>query len=187
MDENKKIVVKSKYNGYASFKPNGTQVSVVWPKSGTVQVLEFKVIRDLYNSAGGEEFINGALLLPEDVVKELGMNAEPEYFYDKETIEEMLEKGTVEQIIDAINFGGSGTAALIKDCAIDGGISDLAKIDAISKEMNIDLLGMIKIHSELKEEEETKNEKTRLSKSYVKKDEDKKEEVAPTRRTYKRV
>ena len=97
-------------------------------------------LRALAWTKGGRVILEDHLVMDnEDLVNELVYNVQPEYFYTKDDVKELLLMGSEDQLLDALDFGGDGIKSLIKDLAVELQLNDVRKRDIIKEKTGFDV------------------------------------------------
>ena len=111
--------------------------------------VDYEEIKKLYWTVGGRRLLEQYFTITdEEVLGELGIVPEPEYFYDKEDVKELLLNGSYEQLEDALQFGPVGVLDLIKDLAVDLEIPDVNKRELITQKTGLNITQAIKFKKE---------------------------------------
>jgi hypothetical protein len=84
------------------------------------------------------------LIKDQDACEFLELPTDPEYFYDENDIKTLLNEGTLDQLLDCLEFAPGGVIALIKKIAVETKLDSSEKREAISKHLNINIDSMIK-------------------------------------------
>jgi len=128
-------------NLHRSFQPNETKH------------ITFEELQKLSWVPGGRKLIKDYLFINDtEVIEELLGEVEPEYYYTKDNVKDLLEKGSLEQLQDAIQFGPDGVIDLIKSEAVELPVNDVAKREEIKNSLNFDVTKAIEINKETSEE-----------------------------------
>lgn len=129
-----------------------------------VKEIEMGELRQAIQIPGTRRLIESALIIHnKEAVEELLPNAEPEYFYDKNDVDFLLEKGTLDQLKDALDFAPDGVIDLIKEQAVKNELNDMRKREAILEATNFNVTKAIEINRQSQEEKlvtETKVRRT---------------------------
>jgi hypothetical protein len=135
-------------------------------KSGEVKILTFHEVYQLANSSGGMPLLANHLQIRDPKVrKALQLPMEPEYLYTDEDARKLVNSGTEEEILDAIEFGPRSLAAAIRYYAI----LDIDSLEKMKFFNNLFRMNIQQIRDNLKDDgTETTVENT--SKRRVKKD-----------------
>jgi len=103
-------------------------------------------LRQAIQIPGTRRLIESDLIIhSKEAVDELLPNAEPEYFYNTKDVEFLLERGTLDQLYDALDFAPEGVVQLIKDEAVKTNLNDMRKREAILEKTNFDVTKAIEI------------------------------------------
>lgn len=78
-----------------------------------------------------------------EVCDYLGLEVEPEYFYDEKEVKHLLTKGSLEQLLDCLDFAPTGVIQLIKEWAVKTNLNDVRKRDAIKSAIGFDVSAAI--------------------------------------------
>jgi hypothetical protein len=183
--ENKKYNVTSKFNGYVSVSLLNSGIKYVWNNINSSLDLTKEEIKQILNTPGGRDILENKVIISDaDILKELNLNVEPEYFYTEKDIEDLLKNGSIDQLQDALDFAPEGTVDLIVETATKMKLEDRNKLKIIKESTGFDVESMIDISADNQNEQET-TERTRRAAPY-------KPEVTPTSDTisvkkYKRI
>ena len=93
---------------------------------------------------GGRNLMQNMLLIEDPAaVENLNSHAEPEYFMSEDDVIKMLTTGSVEALMDALDFAPQGVIQIIKDQAVALPIYDMRKRDAIFNATGFDVTAAI--------------------------------------------
>lgn len=116
-------------------------------------------LRRLSYQPGGKNLIKGFFIIDnEGAIKELLGEVEPEYFYTESDIKNLLLKGTIEQLMDCLDFAPSGVIDLVKSLAVDLKLNDLNKRDIILQKTGFNVTNAIRVNEESNENNESQSE-----------------------------
>lgn len=117
------VKVWKRANGRVSYILDEPKVRREWVRGDEVKMITFHELYTLSNDPGGRAILEYFLLIKDqDVLKALQLPLDPEYQYTEEDCKTLALKGTKEQILDALEFGGYGIATLIKRAATENRI-----------------------------------------------------------------
>ena len=103
-------------------------------------------LRQMVQVKGHRNLIKNHLIIhSKEAVEELLPEAEPEYFYNTKDVDFLLERGSVDQLYDALDFAPEGVIQLIKDEAVKTNLNDMRKREAILEKTNFDVTKAIEI------------------------------------------
>lgn len=109
---------------------------------------------------GGMYIIKNCLIVEnQEALKEIMTgNVEPEYYYTREDVEELLLRGSLDQLLDCFDFAPQGVIDLIQDLAVKLEINDIAKRDAILKKTGFNVTKAIEVNKMSAEPDEDDGE-----------------------------
>lgn len=120
-----------------------------------VKEITFEELFKLYQIPGGEYIIRNYLTVEdEDAVAELLGQVEPEYYYTSDQVAELLNKGTLDELEDCLNFAPAGVIDLIKTISVTLPLNDIAKREMIFKKTGFNVSAAIELAKSDEEEEE---------------------------------
>ena len=115
-------------------------------------------IRKLDWTPGGAVLLRDYLKIEDaEAVEEILHDVEPEYNYTEKEIKEILLNGSMDQLMDTLDFAPEGVIDLIKDLAIKLEIPDVRKRNAISERTKCDISKAIEINQLSKNQDEEPN------------------------------
>lgn len=131
--------------------------------AGETKEVSMEELRKLSYLPGGEAILRKYLLIHnEEAVQELLSNVEPEYYYTKEEITEVLEKGSLDELKDLLDFAPEGTINIAKSVAVETELNDVKKRDAILESTGFDVTNAILVNKETSEEMEEEKKERRV-------------------------
>lgn len=127
--------------------------------------IPFEEIRKLLYQVGGEYIFTNLLVIKnEEAVKELfSTRPEPEYYYTEVEVRTLLETGTLDQLLDCLDFAPEGVIDIVKDVAVKIKLNDVSKRDAILAKTGFNVSKAIEINEETDVEEVSKKINRRTS------------------------
>lgn len=148
------VDVVNRSNGTVSYRLPEINVYRLFQKNEKKHISE-EELRSLNASAGGLTLIREYLFVDDEALRnELLGVVEPEYFYTKDEVTELLSNGSLDQLEDALNFAPDGVLDLIKDLACDLPCNDVAKRELIMKKTGFDVTKAIEINKLSREDDE---------------------------------
>lgn len=125
---------------------------------GETKVVPMEEIRKLDWTPGGAVLLRDYLKIEDaEAVEEILHDVEPEYNYTEKEIKEILLNGSMDQLMDTLDFAPEGVIDLIKDLAIKLEIPDVRKRNAISERTKCDISKAIEINQLSKNQDEEPN------------------------------
>lgn len=134
--------------------------------TGETKQIAIDELKALTNQPGGRELIYDYLLIRDPVVvKELmniDLNTEVEYKMTEDEVKSWINTCSLDAFKDALDFGPDGVKDLMKKFAVELPLNDVAKREAMKKQIGFDVDAAIAIKKEAetpeKEEQEKKSE-----------------------------
>lgn len=139
-------------------------------------------LRKLSYVPGGRYIIENCLIIHnEEAVREILTDVEPEYFYTEAEIKQLLQQGSLDQLLDCLDYAPEGVISLVKNMAVDMKLNDVSKRDAIKNKTGFDVSKAIEIKIESEKTDEVVETSSRRAAPIVTKTEN--EEGAARRTT----
>ena len=112
-------------------------------------------LRKLSYVPGGMEILrNYLVILDEEAREEILSDVEPEYYLTKDGVKQLLLEGSLDALLDCLDFAPSGVVDLVKDVAVEIELNDVKKRDAILNKTGFNVTSAININKETTEEVE---------------------------------
>ena len=171
MDKDTLVKVRNRDSGtvlYSIPEMNGL-LRTFQPKE--VKEVPFEELKKLSYLPGGMALLRDSLVVQDDeAVAALLGEVEPEYNYTPEDIKKLLQEGTLDELLDCLDFAPEGVTDLVKVIAVELPLNDVAKREAILEKLHFNVTNAI----EIKKETELPTEKTEAPKrrTAIKKTED---------------
>ena len=145
-DLTRKVAVVSRSKGSVSYSIPTLRVARTWLKAGDSLDIPIDELLELRVIAGGAKLMDKYLIITDEEAYSIVYNEEemiPEYQYGIDEVKYLLYEGTVEQLMDAIDYAPQGVLDLIKQLAVKKMPDKTDKIDVINKKFNINLLTIV--------------------------------------------
>jgi hypothetical protein len=105
-------------SGQVVYQLTDPPVNRVW-RPGELKIIPFHELYQLKNTPGGYNLLFHRLQIRDNKVREaLELPLDPEYLYTEEDAKNLVLNGSNEQILDALEFGPTGLASMIKHNAV---------------------------------------------------------------------
>ena len=135
---------------------------------GETKKISYEELEKLSYRPGGENLIANYLQISDiEIAQEFnsGRPIELEYNFSEEDVRQLLTTGSLDSLLDALDFAPAGVIDLIKSIAISLPLTDLQKAAAIKAKTNFDVATAIRHVEEEKQAmlEETNNGKTQAN------------------------
>lgn len=107
---------------------------------GEIKDVPADELNQLMYQPGGHYLLANYLQIHKDDLKQLDSMAKPEreYFLSEEGVKDLLNKGSLNEFLDALDFAPQGVIDLIKNYAVSLPLNDISKIDALRKKTGFD-------------------------------------------------
>lgn len=124
-------------------------------QSGESKEITMEELRRLSWIPGGQYIIENLLVIEnKEAQQELLPSVEPEYNYTREDVEDLLLKGSLEQVQDCLDFAPQGVVNLVKEVAVETELNDIQKREAILAATGFNVSKAIEINKESAKTEE---------------------------------
>ena len=70
---------------------------------------------------------------------------QPEYFYEKQQVIQLLKNGSMDEFLDCLDFAPEGVIQLLKNCAVELPLNDVAKREVLLDKLDFDVAKTIDI------------------------------------------
>lgn len=149
MDINKKVQVRNRSNRIVIYHVDDMNVRREF-QPGETKLIPVGELIALSQKAGGAYIIRNSLFIQDaPTVDEMPMKVEPEYYLDDKGVIDLLSNGSVDALLDCLDFAPGGVIELVKKYAVDLPITDTRKIKAIYEKTGFKVDMAIKHKEEL--------------------------------------
>lgn len=108
---------------------------------------------------GGRELMQNYLQIQDaEATKDLNIRVEPEYKMGEEDVVHLLLNGSLDELLDALDFAPAGVIDIIKAKAVELPLQDMQKREAIQKATGFNVTAAIQFNAPDPDEEEVKTE-----------------------------
>ena len=112
-------------------------------------------IEALAYTAGGMNLIRNHLLVKdEEILDELKVHREPEYYWNADKVAALIKTGTLDEFLDALDFAPEGVIDMIKDLSVQLPLNDFSKRQALTEKTGFDINAAIEHDRENKASED---------------------------------
>ena len=164
MNKNTKIKVRNRCGGSVTYTlPDMNNFQRTFAR-GEVKELPFEEIQKLAYIPGGDYLLQHSLVIENvEARDEILGQVELEYNYNESDIEKLLSNGSLDELLDCLDFAPIGVINLVKEIAVKTELNDMKKREAIYKKTGFNVNNAIQIQRENNEgtEEEEATAPTR--------------------------
>jgi hypothetical protein len=149
----RKVKVKNRSNSIVIYKVDDLNVRREFAP-GEVKMIPVDELYALSQKRGGANIIANSLFISDPAtVKEMPMKVEPEYYLDDNGVIDLLKNGSVDALLDCLDFAPSGVISLVQKYAVELPLTDTRKIKAIQEKTGFKVDLALKHKEELAAEE----------------------------------
>lgn len=140
METNKTVILQNRSRSTVVYKLDNPPVRRQFAPGQSYKI-SIEELEALSYRPGGDTMLRDYLVIKNDPdqIKETIGEVEPEYFLDKEGVIELLKNGSVDQLLDCLDFAPQGVIELVKQQAIDLPVFDARKRKAIKDKTGLDV------------------------------------------------
>ena len=158
MDKNKMYEVKNRSSSILAYSIPDEGIKRTF-QPGETKKLSFGELEKLTYQSGGQALINNYFLIKDaEVVQDLNVKTEPEYYLTEAQIVNLIKDGSLDQFLDCLDFAPAGVIELVKDLSIKVPLSDYQKRQALKDKIGFDVDAALRHIEEEKAEMRTDSE-----------------------------
>lgn len=158
MNKNTKIKVRNRCGGTVNYRIPDMNLLRSFTK-GETKELPFEEIQKLAYVPGGDYLLQHSLVIENiEARDEILGKVELEYDYTEKDIEKLLVYGSLDELLDCLDFAPKGVIELVKQIAVNIELNDLRKRNAIFKKTGFNITNAITINQEDNVTEENKED-----------------------------
>lgn len=167
LQNNTKIKVTNRDNGRVGYTiPDLGNLHRVFEAFET-KTLSFEELKKLSYRPGGLTILRDYLFIDnaeavEDLLNLKQNEVAPEYFYTKEDVDNLLLNGSLDELLDCLDFAPVGVVDLVKNEAVNLKINAIDKRQAILEKTGFSVDKAIAINEESEKQEETATAQRRV-------------------------
>lgn len=154
---NRLVTVRNRNNGTTGYTLDNNFHRDFNP--GETLKVPFDELQRLQYAPGGQYILDNYLVVEDQTaLNDLNMKVEPEYFYDEQTVKEILLTGSIDAFADFLDFAPNGAIELAKNIAIKEEVPDVRKRDMLSEKTGLNINNAIMINKVMDAEDEKEAE-----------------------------
>ena len=144
MNLDKRVNVKSRGTGTTSYLLPESGIRREFAPGEIKKNITVKELEELSYLPGGRVLMDDYLIInDEEVCEYLGLEVEPEYYYDEAIVKTLLETGSTDQLLDCVEFAPVGVLDIIKKVSVAIKLNDIAKRNIIKEKLDYDITAII--------------------------------------------
>ena len=113
-----------------------------------------ELIKLSYEPGGMDLLRNNFILNNKEAINMILGKVEPEYNYTPADIKNLLLNGSLDELLDCLDFAPEGVIEILKDLAVELPLNDVAKREAILNKTGFNVTNAIKIKKEVQADAE---------------------------------
>ena len=158
MENNKKIKIRNRTSGTVLYSVPDLHIRREFAPREE-KVVSFEELERLSYQPGGLVMLQHYLVI-DDIEARTSIlgEVELEYAWTEQDVKNMLLHGSLNQLLDCLDFAPAGVLELVKDLAIKLELNDLSKRGAIDRALGCNITNAIAINKETNEETESVKE-----------------------------
>ena len=144
MDNNKVFNVKNRSAGVVGYNIPEEKIRREFAPGETKKISWYELDKLSYQPGGTrilEEFLQ---VYNEEVIQELNLHTEPEYFMGEAEVIKLIRDGSIDEWLDALDFAPTGVLDLIKQMSVTIPLNDYNKRIALKQKLGFDIDAAIK-------------------------------------------
>lgn len=144
MDNNKVFNVKNRSAGVVGYNIPEEKIRREFAPGETKKISWYELDKLSYQPGGTrilEEFLQ---VYNEEVIQELNLHTEPEYFMGEAEVIKLIRDGSIDEWLDALDFAPTGVLDLIKQMSVTMPLNDYNKRIALKQKLGFDIDAAIK-------------------------------------------
>lgn len=142
MDMKTMMNVKNRSASFVVYRAqldNGNMIRRELQPGETIKVPYEELVKLSYRPGGKQLMQNFLQIEVEEVLEDLNLHVEPEYHMSEVQIVDLLQTGTMDAFLDALDFAPTGVVDLIKKYAVQLPLNDSAKREALKNKTGFDV------------------------------------------------
>lgn len=152
LDKNTLVKITNRYDGMASYEIADLGINRLF-MAGETKEITAEEVRKLSYSIGGMALLKDYLVIDNaELVEEILGPVEPEYYYTENDVRNLLEKGSLAELQDCLDFAPEGTVELVKKVAVETKLNDIQKRKAILDGAGFDVNTAVMVNEETEDE-----------------------------------
>lgn len=144
--ENKICEVTNRDNGVVGYTIPDLGIARQF-QPGETKKISIEELKSLQYIPGGDYMLEHLFVIKDSsALDTLNITTEPEYFYTEADVVNLLLTGTLDQLLDCLEFAPDGVIELVKSKAVELQIPDINKRNAISEKTGFNVNNAINVN-----------------------------------------
>lgn len=142
MDMKTMMKIKNRSASFVVYRAqldNGNMIRRELQPGETIKVPYEELVKLSYRPGGRQLMENFLQIEVEEAIEDLNLHVEPEYHMSEAQIVELLQNGSMDAFLDALDFAPTGIMDLIKKYAVSLPLNDSAKREALKNKTGFDV------------------------------------------------
>lgn len=135
----KLYIVKNRSSSRVCYQIPEDHIRRVFAPGEVKQITYEELLKLSYQPGGREMMVSFLQIQDANVLNNLSINAQPEYYMSEAQIIDLLQNGTMDAFLDCLDFAPVGVIDLIKKYAISLPLSDYQKKNALKQKTGFDV------------------------------------------------
>lgn len=149
IDKNKLIKVTNRTVGTVGYSVEDLGIHRTFQEKETKEIT-FEELEKLSYVPGGERILRNCLVINDEeaiaeLLPDITKEDYPEYFYTEKEIDYLLKVGSLEQLLDCLDYAPNGVIEILKNRAVDLPLNDVAKRDIILEKIGFNVTNAISL------------------------------------------
>lgn len=149
IDKNKLIKVTNRTIGTVGYSVEDLGIHRTFQEKETKEIT-FEELEKLSYVPGGERILRNCLVINDEeaiaeLLPDITKEDYPEYFYTEKEIDYLLKVGSLEQLLDCLDYAPNGVIEILKNRAVDLPLNDVAKRDIILEKIGFNVTNAISL------------------------------------------
>lgn len=149
LNKNTRIKVRNRNNGTVVYSlPDMNNLRRKFYPNEEKEV-SFEELQKLSYCPSGPYLLENYLVIENEEARQMLIgDVEPEYDYTEEDVKKLLLTGSLDALLDCLDFAPEGVVSMVKNLAVQLEINDLSKRDAIQEKTGLNITKAIEINHE---------------------------------------
>lgn len=155
MQANEKCRITNRSPGVVSYYIESLRTTRNF-EPGVTYTVNYAEIEEVSKQAGGRELLYNYFYIDKmpEIQEDLLIHTEPEYFIPESELDNWMITSSLDSFKDALDFAPDGLRDLIKTHAVQLPLNDMAKCEAIKKQLGFDVIMAIRNEKDTVEDDE---------------------------------